>query len=237
MPGRYDSEWLLRQVTRELRRPASDALMTPEVVYEALSQAQEHWIGIISVHVPATNYGPPTQLTSSDGGYTYYFGLDDDGDPITPLGEVEIRAPGPKGRVLKPSVQWGSHPSFVIEGNGIRFTNGRAWNPTNGLWARFVTPPTSGIDADTEPVLQPKFARKLLVPRACHDLAATILRQDGAPFLEKEAQLWHGDPQLGTHGILAQLKQQFYGQGTESIEGGGKWYDAIDDGSGYTKSV
>jgi hypothetical protein len=232
-PNRYDSEALFAQVQSEARRPTSDALLRPELIWEALSQAQEHWFTIIANHVPQILYGPSVQLTTADGGLTYTFGVDVDGDPIMPVGEVEIRE-GVRGRVLRPATQWNSGATFVMEGNKIRWPDGRSRIPAGGFWARFASPPLQGIDADTQPVL-PKIVRKLLPLRALEELAGGVLRRDPQPYAERQAKIWSGDGDLGQQGLLTQLKQQFYGQGTEGISGGGRWQDSIDTGEGYTR--
>lgn len=235
MPAnRYDSEALYAQVQAAARRPQADMLLRPELIWEALSQAQEYWYTIIANHAPATLYGPPTQLATVDGGLTYTFGTDPDGDPISPIGEVEIRE-GPRGRVLRPVTEWNAGSGYVVEGNGIRFPDGRRRTPAAGFWARFVTPPLIGIDAETQPTLMPKHARALLPLRALETLSAGVLRLDPTPWAEEQAKIWSGDPNTGSQGLLTQLKQQFYGQGTEGIPGGGRWYDSIDTGDGYRR--
>ena len=229
---RYDAEWLFAEVQSLSRRPAADALLRPEVIWEALSKAQEYWVTIIANHVPSVLYGPPVQLTSSDGGLTYSFGLDPDGEKIFPIGEVEIRE-GPRGRVLRPVTEWNAGPGYVLEGDHIRFPDSRTRVPAAGFWARFATPPLGGIDNDHEPTLRPKHARALLPLRAMETLAAGVLRMDPQPWAEEQAKIWSGDAANGMQGLIAQLKQQFYGQGTEGIPGGGRWWDSIDTGDGY----
>ncbi|MGI8424373.1 MAG: hypothetical protein ACR2NO_09750 [Chloroflexota bacterium] len=78
----------------------------------------------ISSVAPEENYGPPILLTSADLGASYSFGLDADGDPIEPIGHVEIY-PTLTGVPLIGGSYFDTAAGYVMEGDRIRFPGGK----------------------------------------------------------------------------------------------------------------
>jgi hypothetical protein len=236
MPGGpiYGSDWLIDRCLLDIRRPRSDRLLPREQWFQWLTEGQTHWIQQMSATVPQVNYGNPVTMTTTDGGLTYRFGLDAEGRAIAPLGEAEIRD-GPTGRVLRPVLPWLTDAGFVMEGDHIRWPDGRA-RPTsefpNGLLARFVAPP-GPIDDDSEPTIKPIEGRLLIAHYACEQACAP-LKRDPEEFREKQSLIWNGDQERGQPGLLAALREQVYGAGKEGRATHGKWYP-VDTGAGYRK--
>jgi hypothetical protein len=236
MPGGpiYGSDWLLDQCLKEIRRPRADRLITRDDWFNWLTVGQSHWLQQMSATVPSVNYGAPTPMTTTDGGVTYLFGTDAEGRAIAPLGEAEIRV-GPTGRVLRPVLPWLTDAGYVMQGDHIRWPDGKA-RPVSefpdGLLARFVAP-SGPIDDDSEPTLKPVEARLLLAHYACEQ-ACSPLKRDPEEFREKARRIWHGDPEFGIPGLLAALREQVYGAGKEGRATHGKWYP-VDTGADYRK--
>src|SRR5687767_14750716 len=137
----WDSANLARKFYNRIRRPSSDEeLKEPDdvtdAVWDLLSEAQDYWMMILASTIPEPNYGAPTLLTTADGGLTYTFGNDLEGQPISPMGHVEIRE-SRTGRLLIPSTDWGNG-DFMMEGDRIRIPGGRTRSFGAGPYARFV---------------------------------------------------------------------------------------------------
>lgn len=231
--AKYDSADLLRRARFEARRPAIDMAFGKETWYDFLSQAQEHWYDVFASLIPASLYGAPVLLTTADGGETYTFGLDADGNAISPIGAVEVRATR-SGDLLNPGAEFDDSCDFTIEGTKIRIPGGRKRTFSSGPYARFITPPTV-IDDETEPTLQPLRARKLLVFRAVALWAEGPGMRDPEPFYSKEGRLWRGNPEQGDYGLLGSLRNQFLNQGLEGTrqDAGEAWWRGIQQSPGY----
>lgn len=202
----YDSAALLAAFKRDTNWPRNgEGPLTDDEIYEYLSEAQEEIIGEVAMYAPDAMIGPPVALVTADSGVTYTFGTDTDGDLLYPLA-AEVFASA-NGRQLYASTWSNPGGDFVLEGNTIRTTNGRARTYTSGPIARFVTPPAP-ISDSTEPSLLPKFARKLIVLRAAEKYAQRGGKLDPRPYQEEYATVWAGKPGMGG-GVLLQLKQQF----------------------------
>ncbi len=163
---------------------------------------------------------------------SYTFGLDTDGDPIEPLGHVEIY-PTLTGVPLIGGSYFDPAAGYVMEGDRIRFPGGKLklFNST-GPYARFVQAP-GVIDENNEPVLRPVRARMLIPYRATILWAEVPGRVDPAAFVSKEGRLWIGDSTLGVAGLLQSLKTREFARGAESVEA--NWWDMIDTGEGYQR--
>lgn len=232
--AKYDSADLLARCLRGALRPTTDASTDSTDWYALLTEAQDEWTMHLASICPQVLYGDPVLMTSADGGYTYTFGTDADGDNILPMGHVEVRA-SRTGAVLVPALEWGSAYDFVHEGDKIRWPNGvaRSFGST-GPYARFITPPDV-IDASTEPTFKPKQGRMLLVYRALAKWARRGGLRDPQAFLDQEREAWLGDPQSGTMGVLGMLKTQFNLSGMAGVAAmdGEAWWRTLDTGAGY----
>jgi hypothetical protein len=227
----WDAADLVARCNREAGITAQSTFPDDDDWYAWLTEAQEHWYGQFSIHFPVLHMGAPTLITSSDGGYTYYFPNDDDGDPIHPLAVQLFQSQS--GRPLHPGTFW-SDADYVWEGDHIRFPRGNAKSFSDGPYARFITPPGT-IGAADEPTLKPKRARKLMVYRACALWATRGGKRDPRAFYTLEAVFWSGRPDSGDLGLLGELKMQNPMQGMESVavqSGGVLSY--VDTGKGYT---
>lgn len=232
--AKYDSADLLDRCQRGAQRPTTDVQQTTADWYAFLTEAQDEWFTHIASIAPDVLYGDPVVMTTTDNGLTYTFGTDADGDPIFPMGHIELRS-SPNGAVLHPTTDWGNVGDFLLEGDRIRFPNGsRRTFGTGGPVARFITPPNV-ISASVQPVLKPKQARMLLVYRALAKWARRGGLRDPQPYLDQEQELWLGNPDSGVMGILGMLKTQanFSGMAATAPMDVDTWWRGIDTGSGY----
>ena len=196
-----------------------------DATWDLLSDAQDYWFRIFAATRPEPLYGAPVLMTTADLGYTYTFGLDAEGQPIFPLGHVEIRE-SRTGRLLIPTADWGSG-DFVMEGDRIRIPGGRTKTFSTGPYARFVTPPTK-INAATQPLLKPRDARILIVLRAAIMWANQGGLRDPKSWEQEEAVQWGA--------ISSALATQYHLSGALSVDDGeDDWYRSIDTGAGYTR--
>lgn len=230
----WDTANLVRRCKFKTRRPDAgqdEEMLDPDLVvdgfwYDLLTEAQDYWTDIMASTVPEALYGPPTLMQTADGGATWYFGSPAANPKVYPIGHLEIRE-SRSGRVMIPGTDWQSK-DFVMEGDHIRLPNGKSKLFSAGPYARFVTRP-SGINAATEPTIQPPGARILLVNRAC------ILwcsqgggMRDSTAFEKEEAMNWNR--------IVNALRTQFHLAGAQAVDDeGGDWWHGIDTGEGYTR--
>lgn len=205
--ARWDSEELLEKFKLYGQIPANTVYPTDAQIYGMLRDAQEYVMVEMASQAPHVNMGAPTQLSTSDGGYTYKFGTDTDGDPIFPIGHVEVAARD-GGRILYGGTYFSGSLDFVAEGDRIRMPRGVAKTFASGPFARFVTPP-GALNADNEPVLKPKHARILIVYRALVQWANIGGKKDPRPYQEEYDRIWYGEPEKGNGGLLYSLKSQF----------------------------
>lgn len=166
----WDTADCLQRCKDDSRRAniAADAAVTDAMWYRWLTEAQEKAYADIFSSFPDYAYSAPQLLTSADGGFTYTFGNDADGDPIRPFGHAEIypSLSAIPDSPLEPGID------FIFEGGLIRFPGSRSRLFPNGPYARFAADPSTPIDLTHPPQLQPKFARVLLVDQALERWAA-----------------------------------------------------------------
>jgi hypothetical protein len=235
----WDADDLLARCKVHTKRPATDAGTTDANWFTLLSDAQLDEYKNISVHAPGVLFGAPTALTSSDSGVTYYFPDDAAGDPIVPMGPVEIydnlsRPP------LRPGTYWSEAGDYVQEGDHIRMPGSKARTFGDGFpKARYIAPPglidTGGND---EPTLKPKEARQLIVLRACIYWANRGGRRDPRPYQDDWNKAWFGDPQTGQMGWIYVLKGLDPFGGVQAHDTGARGIlDGVDTSEGYTRYV
>lgn len=195
-------------------RPSSDEAITDAQKYALLSEGQAHVYGMFAVHFPEILYEAPTLLTTADGGATYTFA-----SAIFPFGNVEIRS-SRNGSLLIPGTDWDGNADYVWEGDRIRIPNGRTRTFTDGPYARYIKMPAD-ISGSQEPVLEPAFARKLIMYYALYlwaERGGGVNQVDPNRFLGMFQSAWAGDPRLnGDVGILGMLARQGYGSGMAAI--------------------
>jgi hypothetical protein len=233
----FDVADCFTRAVRLLARPTADEAFTDvttgDVLYGILDDAQRDIATRIAWQIPDVAYEPPTQLTTADSGVTYTFGLDADGNPIIPLGQIELRGNGARGVPILPGNDWADTTDVYLmdtdpnTGAGVvRWPGQRSRTFSNGLWARYVKPCRQITSASSTVTLKPYVARQLIPPKAA-EIAAIRLMQDPAPFAARYEELW------GL--VLAALKTQQHGQGLRALDGAsGVWWRNGDLGrSGY----
>lgn len=179
----WDTADLVARVKRYANRPTTDELLDTTMIYALLTEAQTEELADLAALAPTSQMGAPVLLTSADGGVTYTFGADVDGNAVFPLAcEVYAEVNGREWRACS----WNSWGDFVIEGDRIRMPGNVAQTFTDGPYARFVRADAQ-IDASTEPVLKPPPARIMLVWKALIKFAAIGGLRDPAPFEENYA--------------------------------------------------
>jgi hypothetical protein len=136
-------------------------------LYPRLARSQNTVIQLIAQRYPKALYQQPIPITSSDGGKTFPFGNDPQGNPIVPMGWVQI-APTLNAFQGKFFSGWTEDWDFMDEGTHIRMKGTRVWTGT--LFARFVPVPPD-ITATVQPILQPAAARELIVIDAVKEWA------------------------------------------------------------------
>jgi hypothetical protein len=233
----YDTAELLADFKLAAQLPENDESIDLSQMYRLLRNAQAEIIGeIAGMGMAESQFGAPVKLTTADGGLTYTFGSDDDGNPIFPIGAVEIKE-SPTGRVWRPGAEWDADADFIMEGDRIRFPQQKKRTYANGPWARFVAPPGQ-LDVDSPPVLKPAYARTLIVWRALVTWATFGGLRDPAPYQARYDALWFGKPEQGNYGILGALQKQVAFPGAPAdADSGGRWWDGISTGGdNYTRT-
>lgn len=225
----YDSADLLARFKLWAKFPTQGTppLTNPES-YQLLGEAQQEVAVDLAAHCPWLNFSAPTLLTSADGGVTYDFGDDAEGNAITPLA-VEVYAKA-SGRELFAASYGATGGDFVVEGTRIRMPGNRARTFSEGPYARFVTVPLV-LDGSTEPTLQPMEARPLIVFAAARKYARLGGLLDESPFTMEYDDLWLGKLQPGgfrSGGLRDALKRQYRTHLGVAGEGGARvWWQSF----------
>lgn len=157
----YDSADLLARLRTFTNRPSDDELLTDALGYELLADAQRGLVLDVAARVPNAMMGAPVLLTSSDGGYTYTFGTDDDANDAFVVGHCEVYA-SDGGAPLYASSYGDGEGDFVIEGDRIRIPRGQARSFSVGPYARFQKVPLT-LSASVAPVFTPVWGRMAIV--------------------------------------------------------------------------
>lgn len=175
----WDSADLLRRFNALAGRPPADAV-TDAQKYGYLADAQDFVLTQIEGIVPRVLYGPPVQLVTADGGYTFTFGLDGDGYALFPSGKAGIF---PSLDAI-PSYPWVPGVDYLDEGTRIRMPNQTAWQ--GRLYWYGITPPQE-ISATVQPMLQPPASRILIVIEAVRQFAESYARNpDLASMMDRQ---------------------------------------------------
>lgn len=134
--------------------------------YAFLSDAEAYTIDRIALVCPRVLYSPPAAMTTADGGLTFTFGQDDDGNLLFPMGQAGIY---PSLQAI-PGGAWVPGVDYLDEGIRIRMPNAVPYTGTLYWYGLTTYPP---LNAVVDPVLQPPPIRKLIVRRAVADFAET----------------------------------------------------------------
>jgi hypothetical protein len=190
----YDSADLLARLRTQLRRPSTDETLTDAQGYQALTDAQNAIYEDVFTRSPDSMTGALVALTSLDGGYTFPFGTDANGDAIEPLGHVGIYT----SPAAVADCAWQVNVDYLNEGTRIRIPNGRTYSGT--LYWRGVLPPAA-ISATSPPSLTPASARVLIVYWAAAEYAGWGDLKDATSYRNKYTE--------GLGRLLLRLKTQF----------------------------
>lgn len=158
----WDSAYCLEYCQDSARRPGTDASMPAARWFRMLTASQPEVYDDLFTRYPDLGYSAPVQLFTTDGGSTYGFGVDADGDAIRPIGHAEIY---PNLRAI-PDDPLEPGLDFIWESGLIRIPHNRTRLFSEGPYARFVAMADQAIDATHNPELQPKHARELLCLKA-----------------------------------------------------------------------
>lgn len=168
MASGWGSADLLARFNLLAGRPTADAFSDTDK-YQLLADAQQSVFSKIVSIAPRSIYGEPQALETSDGGYTWQFGVDGDGYPLFPLGKVGIY---PRLDAI-PQYAWTPGVDYLDEGVQIRIPNNQAWS--GQLYWYGITPPAELSDT-VPPILQPPAARMLIVIEAVRQFAESFAR-------------------------------------------------------------
>jgi hypothetical protein len=211
----FDSADLLARCRDEAQEPTVGTTTTAAQWYALLTASQHRVYRLFAMHVPHVLMSAPTAMTSSDSGYTYTVP-----SSVYPYGLAEIRH-GRSGPLLTPGAEFSNTADFVWEGNKIRIPHGVSRTFGNGLYIRYIAPPSS-VSASVEPTLTPDWARVLLVFDAVREWAGQGNLRDPAIWSDKFALAAFGDG-LDV-GIIGTLKGQLVNQGADAAQGGGYFW-------------
>lgn len=216
----YDSADLLSRFRRYADRPTSDEDLSDADVYAYLTDAQIPVVGEIAALFPRLLMGAPALMSTSDNGATYTVGTDSEGAAIYPFGHAEVYAQAANGAELYGSTYGAYNGDFVFEGAKLRVPAGNTRSFSSGPYIRYVALPLT-ISASTEPTLQPKQIRQLVLYRGLVLWANTGGHRDPRPFEEMYQTAWLGPDRRG--GLLALLTTQ-YRQSAQAAMAGIEWW-------------
>ena len=150
--------------------------------YSWLSDAEAHWVPLLAAEYPYFMFGPPTLMTTADGGITFQF----PGESAPLAVEVYFSLTGDR----MTAGQYASGADYTWEGSQIRMPYNQPQSFSNGApYARWVASPQA-ISATVQPTMLPLYTRVLLVDRALIYWATRGGMRDPTPFQQREAQSW-----------------------------------------------
>ncbi len=168
--------------------------------YSLLTIAEAHWKPIIAAHYPASMYGAPVAMTTSDNKVWTVPSVNS-----SPLALVVLQSEN--GPPLVHGPYWSLDADYAMESAGtIRVTRGREFSTTP--YARVISGPTT-VDASTEPTIKPVRLNILSVYRACALDAGRGGLDDPSYYETMEREAAWGDPDApGDVGLIGGLKAQ-----------------------------
>lgn len=162
--GLMDYADMKRLLKGRVGRPETDELFsidaTDDVYDDCLTQAQTRINQLLGIHVPDAIWPVAELLTSSDGGLTYGFGDDADGDAIFAFGHFQLFA----NREQIPDNPLIEGVDFWVSGTVLRMPNNSPRVFSDGPYALFASP-SNVVDSTHEPVV-PKIARLCMLDEA-----------------------------------------------------------------------
>lgn len=178
----------VRRMKVGLNRPATDGAFTvttaDDVLYDALTEAQDAMTKLIATYIPDCMISDPTAMVTADSGKTYTFGTDVDSARYFPLGNFSVfatRADIPDFPLL-PGVD------YLVEGTKIRMPNNTTRTfADGGPWAQTINA-SNVIASGTEPTI-PVICRLAMIEKA-KSLVAPRVGLDSAAFDQDFNERW-----------------------------------------------
>lgn len=167
MASGWESADLLTRWNRAVGRPDTDALKDV-TKYQYLADAQDAIITRIASISAKVLYGAPKPLITTDGGYTYTFGVDGNGYPLFPMGPAKIF----NSLTAIPDYPLIPGVDYLDEGTTIRGPNNLPIPGPGPLYWYGLTPPAR-MSATVQPILQPPPFRICIMLKAASDWAQT----------------------------------------------------------------
>lgn len=176
------------RVISRLNRPSSDQALTRsstnDVLYEMMSEANDHIIKLIATYIPDAMVSAPTELVSSDSGKTYEFPDDADANAVFALGHFKLY----ENRESIPDYPLTPGVDYVIEGTKIRIPyNDTRTFTDGGPWLQSVAP-GNVVNASTQPTC-PVITRLAMIEDTCRRLAPRVGR-DPQEFADNFDREW-----------------------------------------------
>lgn len=199
--------------------PTADDSITDAQWYTLLSEAEQDWKAKIATQVPKSQWGAAVQMVTGDGGITYTVGT---GLTLVAefAGPIELRMTN-RGALITPD-------QYILDGATVRWPFGTSRSFASGPYVRYAAA-AAGIDASTEPTLQPVRARILLVYGALKrwgNIGGGY--RDPSYWETLESQEWFGDG-AGKIGLLDNLLAAYPTTDAELEEAYTPWYRATGD--------
>lgn len=219
----YDTADLLRRCKRQAKRPASDSAIADTDWYAYLSDAQRYWMKQISILVPTYLRPIAVKLDTTDNIiYTFPSGSGE------PLGRIEVYADNRLTSPLTSGALWDMSADFYWEDDGsgntqLHMTANQSRVYGDGPYAVYIPEPAD-ISSTQAPTIKPMEARLLCVAHAVAEFMREGGIQDPSPFLQREQELWQGDPlRPGDWGIRGALLSK-YGANTANRDDVRFWW-------------
>lgn len=175
------------RVKNRLNRPTSEQAYTrsttDDVLYEMMTEANDHIVKRIATFIPDAMISAPVELVSTDSGKTYDFPDDADSNPAFLLGHFKLY----ENRESIPDYPLVEGVDYVIEGTKIRLPyNDTRTFTDGGPWVQSVAP-GGVVNASTQPTC-PVIARLAMIEETCARLAPRVGRdpQEFADAMERE---------------------------------------------------
>lgn len=210
----FTSADLLARCQRYAGLPTTAEFPAAADWYAWLSEAENDWKASIASQVPKSQWGSPTLMTTADGGVSYTVGS------VTEFcGPVELRSTL-HGPLIGPD-------EYIIDAATIRWPYGAQRAFAAGPYIRYATV-SAGIDASTQPTLNPSRARILLVYGALKRFGYMGAGQYDPGYWERlESLEWNGDGAMKI-GLLQNLMDIYPVNDADLDEAYAPWYKSND---------